>query len=130
MKLYICSDVLLLQFFILCLFHLHLFVLFSMKCILCGHFMLLIKPVSGALGGLCSVVVAFSGYLYERFMNVFQQLQKVHDELPQEQGFSAGPLEDDCKFFLEFIQGSLFIMRYFASIRMNHIISELCYKGT
>ena len=31
------------------------------------------------------------------FTLIFQQLQKVHEELPEQQGFSAGPLEDDCK---------------------------------
>jgi hypothetical protein len=33
-------------------------------------------------------------------MLYFQQFQDLWQEIPEEFGFTAGPLEDDCKFLL------------------------------
>ena len=37
--------------------------------------------------------------LYKNML-YFQQFQELWQEIPEEFGFTAGPLEDDCKFLL------------------------------
>lgn len=75
-----------------CFNHVHAYKYFWINMSMLNHY----AGKASSLGQSNTIMQAFEQDQYRTFF--FQQLQRVLEELPQQPGFSAGPLEDDCKY--------------------------------